>query len=91
MAGLHVFVVVLLGNSLDNKIRSFFSGSILRIISVCIVIVILIVVVEGFFFFFLLPDLMGIQVNCFAFPFSYTILFVFQEWSPVRIGFLDQK
>lgn len=40
---------------------------------------------------FFLPDLMGIQVNHFTFPFPYTIPFVFQEWSSVRIGFLDQK
>lgn len=87
MAGLHVFVVVLLGNSLDKKKIDVFSGSILRIIIVYILI--FIVYVEGIVF---LPDLMGIQVNHFKpFPFSYTIPFVFQEWSPVRIGFLDQK
>lgn len=87
MAGLHVFVVVLLGNSLDKKKIDVFSGSILRIISVYILI--FIVYVEGIVFF--LPDLMGIQVNHFTFPFPYTIPFVFQEWSSVRIGFLDQK
>lgn len=50
MAGLHVFVVVLLGNSLDKKKIDVFSGSILRIISVYILI--FIVYVEGIGFFY---------------------------------------